>query len=409
MDHRTEEAWAAVARSWALALAAFLACACAGEPPARPPLEWLFIFHLPDDNDLDRHAERIEGEIRAGLSGDRVAATLLVDRAGGGGLRRVALAGGRLVSEEVLETDDSAAPAVLDDYLRWAVRTHPARRYALCLLGHGGRLDEVALDTGPPSEAGDGPRWASATAMGETIRRWRGSLGEGDLELLVLQQCGRATIEGLYSFRGAADVVVASETFVGAPNTYYRHVLGRLSSRPRMNAGEVALAILDTERDAAALAVLDGRALADLPREADALADALLPADGGRLARPERQLATYGSGGEVTYDLCTFAAELAERNGRGGDPAVERQLRWFGETLVTARRSRDLSFPGVDREWCGVSTFVPWRPDALRAYDALPFYRASRWRGLIERLEPPVVVPEDPEIVSVPPPTTRPR
>jgi hypothetical protein len=388
-------------RAWVSLIALSLA-AC--EPPTHPVRDWVFIFQMPDDNDLDRHSELIEGEIRAGLSGDRVAATLLVDRAGGYGLRRIALAGGRVVSEDVLDTDDSTDLNVLEAYLSWAATLHPARHYALFLLGHGSRLDEVALDTYPPAPSGAEPRarWASATAMAETIRRWQRSLAVGRLELLVLQQCGRATMEGLYSFRGIADVVVASETFVGTPNTYYRPVLERLSKRPGMEPGEIAQAILDEERDTAALSVLDGRAIADLPRAADALASALLPPDGRLLTRPVRQLSAFGAGGEVTYDVCTFVRELAERNGHGGDPAVERQLQWLGEELVTARASHEMRFPEVDRAWCGVSTFVPWTPDALAAYGDLPFYRASRWRELIERLTPPVVIPEDPDIVSVP-------
>ena len=67
----------------------------------------------------------------------------------------------------------------------------------------------------------------------------------------VLHQCGRATMEGLYVFRDTAEVVVASEVVVGAPNSYYRPVLERLGREPDMTSAALGKAILDTERHAA--------------------------------------------------------------------------------------------------------------------------------------------------------------
>jgi len=389
---------------------ALCAIGCTEEPApqlvdAEPaPHEWVFIFHVPNDNDLDRHAASIRGSIRRGLIGDRVAATLLIDDADPGGLRRVALTSDS-VEEEILDTDDSTDVAVLEAFLEWSSETFPARHYALALLGHGGRLDEVALDLRPEGSTEGNARWASAVAEADAVRRWRASLRSGELELLFLHQCGRATLEGLYSFRDTAPVIIASETFVGAPNSYYRPVLQHLEEEPDLDGAAVARAVLETERHAASLTVLDGRALDELPRRTNALVEALQRPDGRRLARPLGQLSAFGFGGEVTYDLCTYGSELAERNGLSGEGAVSGALGWFRDHLVLARTSRHIFFPRVDDDWCGVATFIPWTPELLEGYGDLPFYRASRWRELLERLAPPSVIPGLPEISPVDPAT----
>jgi hypothetical protein len=365
--------------------------------------EWLLVFHLPYDNDLDGLAERVLADVMAEVPDERLVATMLVDRAGEQGLRRAAVTGGQLVSDERLDTDDSSDVSVFEEYLGWAAATFPARRRALFLLGHGGRLDEVSLDISPAATPDAGARWASGVSVAAAIRRWRSSPADSDLELLFLQQCGRATIENLYSFRDTAEVIVASETFVGAPNSYYRPVLRRLRASPDMSGQELAEAILDSETEAAALAVFGGHALGELPGLANTLVDALRRPDGRRLARPQGQVSAYGANGEVTYDLCTFVGELAAANGLGANPTVVRSLAWVSRDLIIARRDWDQFFPSVDRAWCGVATYIPWRSEEVGEYDDLPFYRDSRWRQLIERLAAPRVIPESPEVVYVSP------
>lgn len=367
--------------------------------------EWVFIFHLPNDNDLDYQAAPIRGSIRRGLVGDQVAATLLVDRSDRDGLRRVSLTREE-VQEEVLETDDSTDVGVFEEYLSWASTTFPARHYALALLGHGGRLDEIALDLQPSKANDDGARWASSKSVASAIRRWKASLPEGELELLFLHQCGRATIEELYTFRETAEVIVASETFVGAPNTYYRPVLQSLEENPDVSGADVAKRILETERHAAALAAFDGAAIDELPRRADALVAAFRLPDGKRLTRPLNQLAAFGFSGDVTYDVCSFLEELAEANGLSDDPTITEQLRWFRQVLVLDRMARHIFFPRVDDRWCGIAMLVPWIPQMLDMYEDVPFYRQSHWRDLIDRLEPPRVVPGLPEITPLDPART---
>ena len=55
--------------------------------------------------------------------------------------------------------------------------------------------------------------------------------------------------------------------------------------------------------------------------------------------------------------------------------------------------ARHIFFPRVDDRWCGLATLIPWIPEILDTYSDIPFYRESHWRELIERLEPPRVVP----------------
>ncbi len=381
-----------------LFLAAIVPAGCRSDAPRRVH-EWTLIFHLPNDNDLAPLAEQIEQEIRRGVVGDDAAATLLIDDAGRGGMRRVFITR-EGVSVERLESDDSTSSETFEEFLRWSVEAHPARRYGLFLLGHGGRVDEIALDeyTGPGRPSG----WASALAFGEVTRRWAATLGDGRLELLMLQQCGRATVEGLWAFRDTAPLVLASETFVGAPNTYYQPLLEHASTGQPSEPAALARVILARDRHAATLAVIQGARLSEIPGALDRLAAVIGPSDHPRLERPGDQIPTFLHDGQTTYDLCSWSRSLAAANGIAeGD--VRTVVNWFSQTLVISQRFRRVSyrgveFPYVDPTWCGVATFVPSSSSDSGSRVEHPIYGVSRWDEMLERLASPRMLLGTPEV-----------
>jgi hypothetical protein len=67
-----------------------------------------------------------------------------------------------------------------------------------------------------------GKNWMSGRILGQKLRDFKKEI-QGRWELLFLQQCGRASLENLFCFRGTASFVMSSPIVeVGAPNTYYR-------------------------------------------------------------------------------------------------------------------------------------------------------------------------------------------
>jgi hypothetical protein len=396
----------ALARVLALVLAGGgAACAlagCASTPPPRV-VEWTLAFYLPYDNDLAPLAAEIEAQVRAGLTGERAAATLLVDGPGEADMRRVSVGPGGAAVER-LAGDDATDPAVFESFLRWTAATRPARHYALFLLGHGGRAGEIGVDRhrGPGRAAG----WADAEAFGAALRRLAADLAPARLEVLVLQQCGRGSVEALWPFRATAPLVLASETFVGAPNTYYRPLGEAVSTRPLVEPSEVARLVLAHDRHAATLAVLDGARIAAIPAALDRLAAALDPTGRARLARPADRAPAYVHDGEAAFDLCEWARALGAANG-AVEADVDRAVAWFSGTLVRSQRFRPVDyggveFPVVDRAWCGVAANVPTAGGAAGGAPAFP--HAPQWADTLARLAPPRVLLGPPSVTSAPAP-----
>ena len=151
------------------------------------------------DNDLASFGPVILDALEHGVQGTGFVVTVLADDTERDGLRRYSISSqGR--AREILNTDNSASEDVLSDYLHWVTETYPAKHYGVVFLDHGGRLDDMCLDKWP--DANDQERWLSARLVGGLLREFRKRV-PGEVDLLFLQQCGRASLENLYNFRGA--------------------------------------------------------------------------------------------------------------------------------------------------------------------------------------------------------------
>jgi hypothetical protein len=289
-------------------------------------------------------------------------------------------------SEVRLETDWSS-PGALAELLQHARDALPAEHYAVSLLGHGGTHDEVALDLGVP--AGHS-RWSSAAEVAKTLRDFREGLPRQQLDLVILQQCGRASAESLYLFRDVAPLLVASETYVGGPNTHYRAML---SAGAEASSGRsLAEAMLRSDEHAALLTLFDGALLSALPEHLDRLADVFAQRK-GPLERPETRVPAFLFGDETTVDLCTTVRDLARVNGLSEDPTLISELAWFSRRLVLSQRSREVEyrsvvFPYVDPEWCGIGTLLPRDPPTREVL----LHARTRWDDTLRRMEKASVV-----------------
>src|SRR5262245_11088372 len=181
----------------------------------RPLYDWGVAYYMSYDNNLEQHGPTILGRIANGITSERTLAAVQADFRDAAGMRRYTIRSSGVEMTRV-ESEDLASEDRLIDYLTWFASSFRCRRYAVVILNHGGKLDDLCLD----ESSGDGSRrWMSGRRLGQRLRGFRGM--PGGCELLFLQQCGRATLENLYSFRGTARFVLASPVNVGAPNTYY--------------------------------------------------------------------------------------------------------------------------------------------------------------------------------------------
>lgn len=402
-------------RKFTIFFSIFLFCHCSGDQSQIPAQsqeqvntkEWTFIFIIPNDNDLDTFSDQILSEIRQGITSDSLAATVLIDELNEmnemnemnkKGLKQIGFTS-QGSKQKVLDNDASSDLDQIEGHLRWTHKTYRAHRYALFYLGHGGRLDHISLDIDPGD--GVGPSWASTSQFADLIRQWQREIEDSRLELLFLHQCGRASIEELYSFRNTTDVLIASETVVGAPNTYYRPLLQRISQQPEIEPAEIARMIVDIDEHSATLTVFDGKRLADLPRASDELASAILSKSKGTLKRPREQLHTFFIENEVYYDVCSFIGELVRINGLDGQEHIASKLDWFHLELVKAQSRRKMFFPETSTAWCGVSTLVPQTRSEIGRYQWVELYKNSRWDELISHIEPRKVILGSPDIQCI--------
>lgn len=185
---------------------------------------------------------------------------------------------------------DSGAPESLLDFVRWGVKTAPARRYALVLWSHGSgwspsEMAQVARSAPaqvPVTEGELKQRGASDTAgqvfFSSSLRELLGKPTPGEraiafddgsghsldavelghvvaqaarelgrpLDLVGMNACEMASVEVAYQLRGSAEVYVASEEDMPSRGWPYDEIFTALAAQPDMPAD--ALAWLAAER-----------------------------------------------------------------------------------------------------------------------------------------------------------------
>jgi hypothetical protein len=113
---------------------------------------WTVMVYLAGDNNLDSAGVADLAEMKKVGSGDRVSIVAQFDRSGSKGLtNRYFLRKGTPLDEDVvtaLGETDTGDPAVLRDFVTWAVTNHPAEHYMLVIWNHGAGWDDSNLYEG---------------------------------------------------------------------------------------------------------------------------------------------------------------------------------------------------------------------------------------------------------------------
>ena len=350
-----------------------MACAGAAEPPttpaAEPQYDWGIAYYASYDNGLERAGPIVLQRITEGVKTGRQVAAFQVDYTDTQGMRRYAITTGG-VTETRVKSDDSANEDELVAYLTWFTETCRCKRYALVLLDHGGRLDEMCLDERPDTPD---QLWMSGRVLGEKLRKFKERMN-GRWELLFFQQCGRGALENLYSFRGTAEYLMFSPAKIGAPNSYYTALHQWLATAPEATGDKVAEMIAAQDTDYVIYACLKSSVLDDLPRRLDA---ALAAFAGKPDLAPVAPLPppVYTDNGESTRDARILLEQFAAKNAVGA-AEVTAFTRWLQENLVvwyqarTAARVRPLC--------AGVTLFAPANHEEAARYKDLALYKACR-------------------------------
>ena len=347
--------------------------------PIPPAHDRVLIYVMSYDNNLAPHGPGILRAIGRGVRDSDTVATVLADDPDPRGLNRIVIRSDG-VSFERQSTDNSASEDVLGDYLSWASKTYPAKRYAIIFLNHGGRLYEMCSDQNPGNAGAK--RWMDGRLVGEKLRAFRASV-PGSVDLVYLQQCGRASVENLYNFHDTASVVLSSQHVVGAPNTYYEPTFQWLGSHPDATGRGLATRIMDDDRHFRTYVCVDGKSLAELPHRLGPVVDALIDHD-TKITRPQGLSPCFTAGGEEFFDLMEWLGAAYRENGRRRLP-LDDFADWMRRDLILRLVAADGKL-----KTCGLSLFVPQSGDQVMRYRDDPGQKASQLDRLHKALGPPV-------------------
>lgn len=348
--------------------------------PARtdedPLYDWGVAYYMSYDNDLAAWGQPIIENIRRGVGSERTVAAVQADFTDEEGMRRYVITS-KGMEEMRLASEDSADEAQVIEYLDWFVRMYPSKRYVITFLNHGGRLDDMCRDDRPgPS----GKSWMSGRILGEQLRALKARMS-GKWSLLFLQQCGRGSLENLYSFRGTADFILTSPLPVGAPNTYYTALHRWLAGSPEASGAAVAVKIAEEDRDYSLYSGLRTASLEELPKRLDAALAPILALEAP--VAPERPSPIHNAD-EPIVDAASYLGRLADVN-NAGRPEFDAFITWARTELLTFMKFRQNRMLWEGR-LCGLSLFAAGTPEEARRYQALELYEASKLGALWDKL-----------------------
>lgn len=339
--------------------------------------DWGIAYYMSYDNNLAHHGLPIMAQIQAGIQAPNVVAAVQADLTDNRGMSRYAFTHDGMARTQVASEDSADVNEVMA-YLRWFTATYPCRRYIFTFLNHGGKVDQMCCDKAPATV---GREWISGHVLGDRLRALQTEMG-GAIELLFLQQCGRGSIENLYSFRNTASFVMSSPVTVGAPNTYYATLHRWLAQHPDVQGDVVARKIALWDRDYTFYTCLRGDKLAELPEKMNRLLQPLLAQESllpGRLPPT-----IYTGGKETVVDVRAYIDSLSRANKVGLTQSWQ-VWEWIDNELLISKHTQSKS-PHHCRSYCGVSLYVPMKPLETQRYGFLDLYRDSRLPELWKRL-----------------------
>lgn len=367
-------------------LAAALLCAGAvraEDAPAAPKLlEWHFVYYMAYDNNLEKCGPPILDMLGKGVTSDDVVVTCLSDYTDREGLKRhVFTKGGHDVQK--VDGEGIAEEETLRDHLAWASTAHPAKRYAIVFLDHGGRLGQMSNDANP-GKAG-GQDWLEVVETGQTIATWRRGLPAAQkVELCFLQQCGKGTLENYHAFKDAAEFLMGSQYTVGAPNYYYTKAIQAVCEQPGVDGAEVARLMRENDPPNmfTTYTTIRSSALQDLVKRLEPVLAPLAAREKVDLARGLKPCFDMAPD-EAMFDGFAFLDGLYTANELDKAP-LQAFTAWCQESLIVGHR---ISTKRPDANGtCGFSLFLPLGPQALTRYTHYPLWKDTALHGILEKI-----------------------
>ena len=343
--------------------------------------EWVFVYYMSYDNDLNPYGKVILRDLKNGVVNSKIAVVVQADFTDNKGMKRIAMyhANGKTHKKEIiLKSEDSADEVELKKYLGWVCKKYPAKNYAIIFLDHGGRLNQMCLDEKPFKNHNENKRfgsgkWLHASEAGKIVANFNQKV-DGKVRLLFLQQCGRAVIQNLYNFVGAAEYIMASPVKVDAPNTYYTKTLASVAQDPNITGEILSKIIMKEDEHYTVYSLISNKELKILPGKLKPVLQSFgLVAS---LNRPKSCSHLFEFDGEKFYDLKFYFQSLNSSNNNIAGNELNRFFDWYENHLVVSKALRKPKSPD-EFFYSGLSIFVPSSQNDIAVYSFLPLYQQT--------------------------------
>ena len=347
--------------------------------------KWVVLYWMPYDNNLSRFGEPIVEMLTSGTQNSKIAVVIQSDYWGDPKMRRRQLLDGTITEVDVLGEDSSDASAFLA-YLNWANQTFEAEHWAVIVVGHGGKINEVSPDDHRINR--QIRTWMSIDKFSNTVSTFNQTVN-GRVELLFFQNCNKATLEVVYEARKCAQYTLASQLNLGAPNYYYESFLRRLASLD--NGRDAAIAIMDSERADMfhTLTLVNNQAVECIPERLSRLLQ-LLPSD--RLSEiNQSELSTYRYFGEQHCDVLVLLGYILRNNNKTQNEFTEFANFLRSSVIISHKTGGELYGKYLHRNsdlevLCGLSLYLPETEHDISRYTSLALYQGVDLVSLYRRI-----------------------
>ena len=339
--------------------------------------EWVFVYYMSYDNDLNPFGKVILSDLTKGIVNSKVAVVVQADFIDNKGMKRIALyhANGKPQRKEIiLKSEDSADENELRKYLKWVRKKWNAKNYCIVFLDHGGTLNHMCLDRNPFRNHSENKRfvsgkWLRAAEAGEIVANFN-QKADGKVRLLFLQQCGRAAVQNLYNFVDTAEYILASPLKVDAPNTYYTKTLASVARDPNITGEILAETVMQEDEHYILYTLISNKELKILPEKLTPVLKSF--GQKSSLNQPNSYPILFEFEGERFYDLAYYLQALNSANNDIAGKELGSFLDWSQNRLIVSR-----AFKRPDSSYSGLSIYVPSSNNEITRYGFLPLYQQT--------------------------------
>jgi hypothetical protein len=211
---------------------------------ASSPATWTLVYYLAADNEQEAYAQATIDQLVAATAKveNHPQVIVLIDRLSVPGTEVFEIAGGAVVPLESYPEQVTSSGAVLKDFATYALELAAHDNVAFVIKSEGFSWRGIGRDNTHDPESPD--TLMSTGELNDALVAAQAATGKS-VEILVLEGSIMAFIEVVHELRGAAPILLASQSKIQPAGIPWSLVIDDLGGSPEMGGEELAVAIVD--------------------------------------------------------------------------------------------------------------------------------------------------------------------